>query len=479
MMQSNYSRSSLTFLFAALVLIAGWQGYQYFSLRAYLARLPDRTTEIRSPQPNHLRSVIERLARLGTSPATAEEIDSTLLYLDFYHLSKEDLPTVLQSVLELGDAASSSLYLALFERWSAIDPKSALAAAKSLGSENRRAHQAIRGLYFHQAEADLEPLLDLARDDRLFFAGFHDYLEGLAQRNPIKAITAAKKGEEADPTKMGVFVLTSYRSWAQHHPMEALKWATDHEEERHRGNALYAVVDAWSDSEPTQAVDSLLEREFWRDHPQLFGQALGKLAVENPGKTFQILQDIAPQVASHREGNSMIRDFQNHLWTLNSEVLESHVEQMPNSAVKDRLLFHLAKSKSIPGSVRQRLVEQLPEGEGRALALANFTNSLFDSTVRLGFEEPAALTDWLNTLSPGRSRDRSILTWSNRIALTDPVAALQAASLIDDPIDRLGTIRQVGEQWLLTNQSAAMDYLATTPYLDEWSREWLLQLHWE
>ena len=63
----------------------------------------------------------------------------------------------------------------------AIDPESALAAAQSRSRENRRAHQAIQGLYFNQAETDLEPLLELGRDDRQFFGGFHEYLEGLAQ----------------------------------------------------------------------------------------------------------------------------------------------------------------------------------------------------------------------------------------------------------------------------------------------------------
>src|SRR4029453_19356670 len=81
--------------------------------------------------------------------------------------------------------------------------------------------------------------------------------------------------------------------------------------------------------------------------------------------------------------------------------------------------------------------------------------------------DPAGAAAWLQSLSPGRSRDAAVSNFSSNVAHSDPPTASRWAETISDERMRNTQIELAAQNWLSLKQNSGRVWIAQSSLPDE------------
>jgi len=284
-------------------------------------------------------------------------------------------------------------------------------------------------------------------------------------------------------------------------PQSAIAWARRQYDSLLSRRVLFAVIQAWGESDPEAALDWVLMQDDDERRTDM-DAALAGAATKQPQLALSIVRGLLKYDPA--DGNyaspSLVAalnnagQFQTALEFINDGPLDSRADwlkatfarwaQSQPQAAAEALAF-------IPDDeLRAQTFQALANGWATSdpSALANYATSLPDGQSRTyalnkavenwSLQDPAAMATWLATSPAGVDFDQAIATL---ISKTDsmnrsPQVAMQWVENISDPNLKYDSMKLVLGQWKQTDAAAAQNYAANVSWIDEQKRQELVKV---
>jgi hypothetical protein len=299
-----------------------------------------------------------------------------------------------------------------------------------------------------------------ARNDALLAA-----LEELAQQHPAAAIALARS--EINQRLRQQLLEAAFRGWGKTDGRAAADWILAQPEDDFDHNAAIAAMLKGVVENPDAAIQ--LTQQLCQKNPAQ-AREYGDAVIYALGRNgdFQAAADLAASATGHRDEwlAAAYGNWANYQpQTAAASALQIFDDDARRAAV-DAVIP--AWGQTDPQSLANFAIKNLSDGDQK-------TRALTDALVNWASVHPVETANWINSQNPAPyldSGEAAIATHPD--VMRQPNVALNWAENIDDANLRSRTIVAIVQTWVVSNPSAAMNFIQTSPDLLPDDRKQLL-----
>jgi hypothetical protein len=252
------------------------------------------------------------------------------------------------------------------------------------------------------------------------------------------------------------------REYAKINPEQAMTWVARLPEDA-RENATHAAFQTLSHRDPVAAGRLVVERTDLPGRENIAADLAAGWAKTEPEKALRWSVGLPPELAK-RAAERTIEEWSSHDFKAAAAQVSS-LEPAIQAAVLPTLANRVDAGDA---AVMTALIDQQPEGEGRA-------NAAKTLMARWAPQAPEDASRWLASQPPGKSRDEAVVSFSGAMGERDPEAALEWTTTIGNDSVRSEQLTRQVDQWAKKDPAAAQAWIASSARLASDDRDRLLR----